>query len=131
MKMKRKAREDTFPSMMWLILFSGLFGLATQFFQGLESMALFAGFPSLAGLLATSRIFDEREQQLLNQAFAIAFQWMGFTLFLFFTLYEVLKWLNVGEGFLQFTNLHWIGLVFSLMLLFLGAAGRQVLREDK
>jgi hypothetical protein len=115
---------------MALLVFSGLFGLATQFFQGLESMALFAGVAALGGLVATSSVFDEREQQLLNQSFATAFQWTGIVLFVFFALYENLKWLRIGDDLIQFTNLHWIGLVFSLMLLLLGAAGTRVFKEQ-
>lgn len=130
MGMKTQAREGTARMFMGLSLFSGLFGLAIQFFQGMESLALFVGIPTLGALLATGKIFDERERQLLNQSFATAFQWTGITLFAFFALYESLKWLGIGGRLIQFTNLHWIGLVFSLMLLLLGAAGMQVFQEQ-
>jgi hypothetical protein len=128
-EMRKQAREDTFKSFMGLIIFCGLFGLGAQFLQGMGSMALFAGVPALGGLVATSRIFDEREQQLLNQAFGLAFQWTGVALFVFFAVYEGLKWLNTGGRLIQFMDLHWIGLVFSLMMLLLGVAGRQVFKE--
>ncbi|MDT8306642.1 MAG: hypothetical protein RRC07_11965 [Anaerolineae bacterium] len=108
---------------MWLLVFAGVFGLATQFFPGLESMALLAGIPLLGSLVATSQIFDEREERLLNQAFSTAFQWVSFALFVFFALYESLSWLNAGDNLIQFVQLHWIGLVFSVMILFLGVAG--------
>jgi hypothetical protein len=129
MSMNKQAREETARSFMGVIIFCGLFGLATQFFQGLDSMALFAGVPLLFGLVATSRIFDEREQQILNQAFGIAFQWTAVALFVYFAVYESMKWLNIGSSLIQFINLHWIGLVFSLMMLLFGVAGRRIFME--
>jgi hypothetical protein len=123
MTMKRQAREGTARSFMWLLVFAGVFGLATQFFPGVETMALLAGIPLLASLVTTSQIFDEREERLLNQAFSTAFQWTSFALFVFFALYESLIWLNVGDSLIRFVQLHWIGLIFSVMILFLGVAG--------
>jgi hypothetical protein len=129
MLMKREAREGTARSFMWLLVFAGLFGLATQFFPGLASLALFAGVPALAALATTSKVLDERERQLLDQAYSTAFQWMGILLFVFFAAYELLQALNLGRGLIQFANLHWIGLVFSLMLLLLGLAGLPLFRK--
>jgi hypothetical protein len=129
MMMKQEAREGTARSFMWLLIFAGLFGLATQFFTGLESMALFAGIPALATLVTTSKIFDEREQKLLDLAYSTAFQWLGILLFFFFAAYELLKALDLGRSLIQFANLHWIGLVFSLMLLLLGLAGLPLFRK--
>ena len=77
----------------------------------------------------SGRKFDEREEQLLFQAYSTTFQWSLLALMILYSFSEFSKWLGVLPSLTLFLNAHWIGLIFSGMCLLLGIAGFQSFKE--
>lgn len=118
-------------SMMFLVLWAGLFGIAVQFNESIQNLAIWIGLIEFFSIAVTSRkYFDEREQQLLNQSFSFAFQCLATVLLVIFGFLQVSEKLNIATRANSFINLHWIGLTVSIMALFLGLAGLRLFREN-
>ncbi len=118
-------------SMASLVLFAGVLGIAFQFLGDLGDLAILILAPAaLGGLVASSNKFDEREQQLLSQAFSKAFGWLLFVLLVAYAFLEVSEWLRLADSAVVFLNARWPGFTVSLMCLLLGVAGLSVFRGE-
>jgi len=116
--------------MMILVLWAGLFGIAVQFNESVQNLAIWIGIVEFFSLAVTSRkYYDEREQQLLYQSFSLAFQWLAIALLVTFGFLQVSERLNVANHVASFINSHWIGLTVSIMALLLGLIGLRTLRK--
>lgn len=129
MTTKQRDREWIARGMIVLVLFAGLFGVAVQFFGDLKDMAIFIGIGVFGGLVASSKDFDERELQLLSQAYSMAFQWLFFAVLVAYAFLTVSQWLKAADGIAVFLNTHWLGLTVSLICILLGVAGLRVFEE--
>jgi hypothetical protein len=118
-------------SMVSLVFFAGVLGIAFQFFGDLGDLAILALAPAtLGGLVASSAKFDERDQQLLSQASSRAFGWLLFVLLVAYAFVEISEWLGLAHSAVVFLNARWPGFTISFMCLLLGIAGLSVFREE-
>jgi hypothetical protein len=118
-------------SMMIIVLWAGLFGIATQFNESVKNLAIWIGLVEFLTLSFTSRrYYDEREQQLLYQSFSSAFQWLAIALLITFGFIQVSERWNLATNVASFINFHWIGLTVSMMAVFLGLIGLRLFREN-
>lgn len=131
MTTKQRNRGWIARAMIVIVLSAGLFGIAVQFFGDLKDIAIFLGIAVFGSLVASSNNFDEREQQLLSQAYSMAFQWLFFALLAAYAFLEVAKWLNAANSMTVFLNTHWLGLTVSLICLLLGVAGLRLFKEEE
>lgn len=116
-------------SMMIIVLWTGLLGIAVQFNDSVKNLAIWLGVLNVFCLAITSqRYFDEREQQLLHQSFSSAFQWLAVLLLVTFGILQASESLGIIENVALFINSHWIGLAVSLMAAMLGMIGLRALR---
>jgi hypothetical protein len=124
------AEKHLSKSMMIFVLWAGLFGVAVQFNESVKNLAIWIGLVELFSLTVASRkYYDEREQQLLNQSFSSAFQWLAIVLLITFGFLQFSERLNVASNITSFINSHWIGLTVSIMALLLGLIGLRLFRE--
>lgn len=127
---KRLPESQNAHLLMLLLIIAGVFGLLVQaLMPDAEMLAFMTGLAAVGGLVGASRQFDEREQQLLSQAFSAAFQWSLFALLVVSAFYSVLAWLHFTSGLAVFMSEHWTGLMVSAMCLLLGIAGYRTFRE--
>jgi uncharacterized Tic20 family protein len=124
------AEKHLSKSMMIFVLWAGLFGIAVQFNDSVKNLVIWIGLVEFFSLAVTSRkYYDEREQQLLNQSFSLAFQWLAIVLLITFGFFQISERLNVVSNMTSFINSHWIGLTVSIMALLLGITGLRLFRE--
>ena len=112
-----------------LSTFSGLFGICMQFFGDLGDYTVLLILPGSFALLDT-RTLDEREHQLLYQAYGMTFTGFFFALMIAYSIIEWFRYLGVAQGVVDFLNTHWLGLTWSLISLLLGTAGLRVFRKE-
>ncbi len=124
------AERHLSKSMMFLVLWAGLFGIAVQFNDSVKDLAIGIGLVEFICLVITSRkYYDEREQQLLSQSFSLAFQWLAVALLAAYGFLQISERLGIASSAASFLNTHWIGLTVSLMGLLLGIAGLRLFRD--
>jgi hypothetical protein len=116
-------------SMMILMLWAGLFGIAVQFNEGLKNFAIWIGLLEFICLIITSKKYDEREQQLLSQSFALAFQFLAVFLLLTYGFLQISAKFDIANTIASFINSRWIGLTVSEMALLLGISGLILFKE--
>lgn len=117
--------------MVWLLIITGIFGFVIQLLPTFDSgpllLLLFSAM--ILAVDASSRRFDEREEQLLFQAYSATFQRSLVVLVIVYGFSELSKWLGVLPNVLLFLNAHWLGLIFSGNCLLLGITGLQSFRD--
>lgn len=119
-------------SMMFIMVWAGLFGIAVQFNDSVKDMALWIGVIEIVCLMIISQKYlDEREQQLLSLAYSHAFQIFAILLLVVFATMRVLILFNAGMNEIDFINTHWMGLTISVMATLLGGAGLKYFSEIK
>ena len=116
-------------SLMVLVLWAGIVGLAFQLNESIKDLAIFTGLVTFFSLVISSRRFDEREQQLLSQAYSITFQWLGVILLVVYIFLQVSERTNIAGGMALFLNTHWIGITVSIICTILGGAGIMLFKE--
>ena len=116
-------------SLMVLVLWAGIVGLAFQLNESIKDLAVFTGLVTFFSLVISSRRFDEREQQLLSQAYSITFQWLGVILLVVYIFLQVSERTNIAGGMALFLNTHWIGITVSIICTILGGAGIMLFKE--
>ena len=116
-------------SLTVLVLWAGIVGLAFQLNESIKDLAVFTGLVTFFSLVISSRRFDEREQQLLSQAYSITFQWLGVILLVVYIFLQVSERTNIAGGMALFLNTHWIGITVSIICTILGGAGIMLFKE--
>ena len=116
-------------SLMVLVLWAGIVGLAFQLNESIKDLAIFTGLVTFFSLVISSRKFDEREQQLLSQAYSITFQWLAVILLVAYIFLQVSDRTNIAGGIALFLNTHWIGITVSIICMLLGGAGIMLFKE--
>ncbi len=116
-------------SLMILVLWAGVVGIAFQLNESVKDLAIFTGMVTFFSLTISSRKFDEREQQLLSQAYSITFQWLAVILLACYAFLQISAQANFGAGIALFLNTHWIGIVVSVICTILGGAGIVLFKE--
>jgi len=129
-KRPRLEEKHLSKSMMILVLWAGLFGIAVQFIESVKDLAIFAGMVEFFSLVVTSRKFDEREQQLLNQSYSLTFQWLIIILLVTYGFLQVSERLNIANNIASFINTHWVGMIVSVICVLLGITGLRFFREE-
>lgn len=119
-------------SLMILLVFTGLFGFVLQLLPGFDGggtvlLILLSAVVILVD--GSSRRFDEREEQLLSEAYGTTFQWVLFALVIVYAFSEISSWLGIFSPVRLFLNDHWLGISFSSMCLLLGIAGLRHFQE--
>ncbi|MCB9456620.1 MAG: hypothetical protein H6671_11595 [Anaerolineaceae bacterium] len=118
-------------SLMSLLVFTGLFGFVIQLLPGFDSggilLLLLGGVVGIVD--SNSRRFDEREEQLLSQAYGTTFQWSLLVLMIVYAFSELSSWLGLLSPIRLFLDAHWLGLSFSTICLLLGIAGFRRFQE--
>jgi hypothetical protein len=132
MTARKQQTESQRPRLlMGLLVFAGLFGMLIQFIMAdSEMLAFMIAAAAVGGLVGAGRQFDERQQQLLSQAFSAAFQWLLLVLLAVSAFYAGLAALHISSGLASFISAHWTGLTVSGMSLLLGIAGYFVFRDS-
>ena len=126
----RRNRESGEPRIMaGLSAFAGAFGICMQFFGDMKDLSWFMALTGGLGLLNVRTGLDEREHQLLYQAYGMTFMGLFFALLIATALMGSLEYLNIAQGVIDFLNTRWVGLTMSLMSLLLGVTGLRVFRE--
>ena len=118
-------------SLMILVLWAGVVGLAFQLNESVKDLSIFTGLVTFFSLIISSRKFDEREQQLLSRTYSITFQWLAVLLLVAYVFLQASAWGGFASGVVLFLNTHWIGLFVSTICLLLGIAGIRLFREEK
>jgi hypothetical protein len=118
-------------SLMILVLWAGIVGIAFQLNESVKDLAIFTGMVTFFSLGISSRKFDEREQQLLSQAYSITFQWLAVVLLVIYAFLQISALTNFASGIALFLNTHWMGITVSVVCAILGAAGIRLFKEDK
>jgi len=116
-------------SFMVMVLWAGIVGIAFQFNESVKDLAIFTGMVTFFSLGITSRKFDEREQQLLSQAYSITFQWLAVVLLIVYGFLQLSDRLTFAGGIAAFINSHWIGMTVSIICCLLGGVGVRLFRE--
>ena len=117
-------------SMMIIALWAGLLGIALQFNNLVQDNAIWIGLVVFGGLAVSGRRFDERERQLLSQAYSLTLQWLAIALLGAYAFLQASEWLNIAGNIASFLNSHWIGITVSVICVFLGSAGLRLFREE-
>lgn len=127
----QQSRNQRPRLLMGLLVFAGLFGLVVQaLMPDGEMLAFMTGLAGVGGLVAAGQKCDEREQQLISQAFSSAFQWLLIVLLFISAFYATLTALNLSSELALFLNEHWTGFMVSVMCLLLGIAGYATFRKS-
>jgi hypothetical protein len=116
-------------SMMIIVLWAGLFGVAVQFFESVKDLAVWIGLFEFFCLVIASRRYDEREQQLLSQSYSLTFQWLAVILLAAYGFLQIAERFNLASAIASFLNTHWIGMTVSMMGVLLGVTGVRLFRE--
>jgi hypothetical protein len=117
-------------SMMIIVLWAGLLGIALQFNNSIKDNAIWVGLAVFGGLVVGGRKFDERERQLLSHAYSLTLQWLAIALLAAYAFLQVSEWLDIAGNIASFLNSHWIGMTVSVICVFLGGAGLRLFREE-
>lgn len=131
---KRAATSEKHLSktMMFIMLWAGLFGIAVQFNDSIKDMAIWIGVVEIVCLMIINQNYlDEREQQLLSLAYSHAFQLFAILLLVVFAAMRVLMLFNTGTNAIDFINTHWMGLSISVLATLLGGVGLKLFSEIK
>ena len=118
-------------SFMVMVLWAGIVGIAFQFNESVKDLAIFTGMVTFFSLGITSRKFDEREQQLLSQAYSITFQWLAVILLVAYVFLQISARTSFASGFALFVNTHWMGIIVSVICAILGGAGIVLFKEPR
>ena len=118
-------------SIMIMVLWTGVVGFAFQFNESVKDLAIFTGMVTFFSLVISSRKFDEREQQLLSQAYSITFQWLAAILLVIYVFLQISARANFASGIALFLNTHWIGITVSVICAILGGSGIMLFKECK
>ena len=116
-------------SLMILVLWAGVVGIAFQLVESVKDLAIFTGMATFFSLTISSRKFDEREQQLLSQAYSITFQWLAVILLVIYAFLQISARASFAGDVALFLNTHWIGIVVSVICTILGGAGIVLFKE--
>jgi hypothetical protein len=118
-------------SLMIMVLWAGIVGLAFQLNESIKDLAIFTSMVTFFSLTISSRKFDEREQQLLSQAYSITFQWLAVILLVVYVFLQISARANFAGDIALFLNSHWIGITVSIICTILGVTGIMLFREPK
>jgi hypothetical protein len=118
-------------SIMIMVLWAGIVGIAFQLNESVKDLAIFTGMVTFFSLVISSRKFDERELQLLSQAYSITFQWLAVILLVIYIFLQISARANFAGGIALFLNAHWIGITVSVICAILGGAGILLFKEYK
>jgi hypothetical protein len=111
------------------VLFAGLLGMVFQLMPDGDLLTFIVALSALTAILGIRIKLDERESQLLDRAFSMAFQWLFAALYVLFSVYVLLGWIPLLGDLRIFLEGHWLGLMASFMCVLLGIAGIRIYRD--
>jgi hypothetical protein len=125
------ARKWTSRNMIMITLLAGIMGVIFQIMPDGDLLTFMIISANVAGLVASSKDFDERENQLLWQSYSSAFQGLFLLIYGVFTFKVLLQALHLGGVIIDFLGGHWLGLTAAGMCILLGIAGLRNFRDEK
>jgi hypothetical protein len=124
-------RKWTSRNMIMITLFAGIMGIIFQIIPDGDLLTFMVISANVGGLVASSKDFDERENQLLLQSFSSAFQWLFVVIYFAYTVTVLLQALHLGAGVIDILGGHWMGLTAAGMCILLGIAGLRNFQDEK
>lgn len=115
--------------LLLFIAFAGFEAIVIQILMDMDFFAFVIVLGALTSVVESRSRMDEREAQLMDQAFSTAFQWSFAVLYIVFSFVVLLGWLPFLQMPIAFLNYHWLGITASLMCLLLGIAGTRIYEE--
>lgn len=126
---KTKNRQHTGKVMSVVSLFAGITGFFYQFMQDGTFLTFLVCLAAITGMIENKKIFDERENQLLLQSYGNAFMYLFAAVTIIYLFGMFAGYLHVGASVINLINSHWVGLIASVMCIFIGIAGLRNFRE--
>jgi len=118
-------------SMSIINLAAGVTGFFYQFMADGTFLTFLVCMAALVGLVENRKEMDERDAQLLDQSYSSAFMYLFFAVVLIFLFQLFLGKLPFVIPIINSMNTHWVGIVASVMCVFIGIAGIRSFGEIK
>jgi hypothetical protein len=123
------AREGQPRMLLAITLLAGILGLFFLLMPDGMMLTFLVTIASIGGLAGSRKTFDERENQLIWQSYASAFETLFMVVYAAYAFVVFSGWLGVGTEITAFANARWPGLVASAMCILVGLTGLRSFRK--